>query len=220
MTMLFFACYTDSMKPDNDMWQQPSTQSSGAPFAHVDEKMNDESISDGIESSPMSSPSIDEAEITSGDYEDIVRWDAPEYIARQKSPLWFGGLIVIVVVLMIVAIFFMKQWTFAVLVPVMATALIIYSRRSPHVAQYTLSRQGLHIDGVLSPYVKYKSFSLVHGDDQYSFLLVPRKRFEPGTWVYFPEDKGEVIVDTLAARLPMQEQRLDPIDRLIRKLRI
>lgn len=210
------------MQPeDNDRkWQQPAAQPSGAPFIHASDDTVSDDISQEVTETSDIRPTDDPSEYTNEAYEEIVRWEAPEYIVRQKGTLWFGSLIAVTVVLMIIAIFVIKQWTFVVLVPVMAVALVIYSRRPPHTVQYLLSRQGLHADDVLSPYSEYKSFSLMRGDDQYSFLLVPRKRFKPGMWVYFPEDKGEAIVDTLAARLPMQEQQPDPIDKLIRKLRI
>jgi hypothetical protein len=51
-------------------------------------------------------------------------------------------------------------------------------------------------------------------------MLLPTKRFKPGTSVYFPEEAGEAIVDMLGARLPMEDLHLDVVDKVIRKLRI
>lgn len=173
------------------------------------------------------SPEVRTAESTdadkttdTSDYMTPVHWQAAEYIQRDKSALWYVILAVITVGFMAAAILWMQSWSFAVLVPVMSAALIIYSRRPPHEVPYTLSRQGLHIGDVLYPYNEYKSFTLISGDDQHQIMLVPVKRFKPGISVYFPEEVGERIVDMLAARLPMQEQHLDAVDRLIRKLRI
>jgi hypothetical protein len=49
---------------------------------------------------------------------------------------------------------------------------------------------------------------------------MPRKRFSPAVTVYFPKEKGEEIVDVFGARLPMEEVKLDLIDKIVRKLRI
>ena len=97
---------------------------------------------------------------------------------------------------------------------------MVYSLRPPGTINYTLSRKGLHVNDRLYPFDEFKEFGLVRGDDEFSIVMVPRKRFSPGVTIYFPEDAGEAIVDMLAARLPMHEIKLDPIDRLIRLLRI
>lgn len=152
--------------------------------------------------------------------EELVRWQESEYIHREKDSTWYFIFAAVVVVFMLIAIFLIKSWTFAVLVPVMAVALVVYSRRPPGVLDYTLSRKGLHINDRLYAFTDFKEFGLIRDDDQNSVLLVPRKRFMPGVTIYFPEEAGEAIIDMLAARLPMHEIHLDPIDRLIRLLRI
>ena len=152
--------------------------------------------------------------------EQVVRWQAAEYIYREKNKVWYIIFAIVVLALMALAIFAFRSNTFAVLIPVMAAALVIYSRRAPTQLDYTLSRKGLHIDDKLYPYEQFKEFGLIHGDDQFSVMLVPRERFKPGVTVYFPEEVGESVVDMLAARLPMHDIKLDPIDRFIRMLKI
>jgi hypothetical protein len=149
-----------------------------------------------------------------------VRWQATEYIHRDKTPLWFVLFALVCIALIALAIFVIQSITFAVLIPVMAAALLVYSRRPPRVIDYTLSRQGLHVNDHLYPFAEFKSFGVIHGDDEYSVFLVPVKRFKPGVSVYFPEEAGEAIVDMLAARLPMRELHLDVVDQIIRKLRL
>jgi hypothetical protein len=38
--------------------------------------------------------------------------------------------------------------------------------------------------------------------------------------VYFPKEKGEEIGDMFGARLPMEQVKLDFIDKIVRRLRI
>lgn len=149
-----------------------------------------------------------------------VHWQATEYVHREKDQMWFVIFGIVVIVLIAVAIFVIKSWTFAALIPVMAAALIVYTRRPPRLLDYTLSRQGLYINDQLYPFSEFKSFSLIHGVDQYLITLIPTKRFKPGVSINFPEEVGEAIVDMLAARLPMREMQPDLVDRLIRKLHL
>lgn len=149
-----------------------------------------------------------------------VRWQAPEYVQREKTPGWFLLFILATIGLIAIAIFLIESITFAILIPVMAAALFVYTRRPPRILDYTLSRHGLYINDQLFAFGEFKSFALVHGLDGYSIMLVPTKRFKPAVTINFPESVGEAIVDMLSARLPMREVEPDIVDRIIRKLRL
>jgi hypothetical protein len=221
------------MQPDSEKheWKQPAEQPSQAPYAVPD---TDEQP---VASQPVVSMTPDEQQfepilepvapddqdgptVSQKVEEEPVRWQAHEYIHHEKNVLWFVVFGIVVVALILFAIFVVQSITFAILVPVMAAALIVYSHRPPRVLNYTLSRQGLHINDHLYPFAEFKAFGVVRDGEEYSVMLIPTKRFQPGVSVYFPEEAGEAIVDMLGARLPMQELHLDILDKLIRKLRI
>ena len=147
-----------------------------------------------------------------------VQWQAPEYLHHEKNPLWFIGFGVVVVILSLAAIFLIKSWTFAILIPVMAAALIAYSHRPPHIMDYVVSGKGIYINDTLHPFAEFKSFGVIHDDEEYSVAFIPVRRFRPSLTVYFPEDKGEDIVDFLGVRLPMQPLKLDAFDKIVRFL--
>lgn len=149
-----------------------------------------------------------------------VRWQASEYIHREKDHVWFVLFILAAVGLTAAAIFIIKSFTFSILVPVMAVALFVYTRRPPRMLDYTLGRHGLYINDQLFPFTDFKSFALMRGLEQYSIMLVPIKRFKPAVTINFPEEVGEAIVDMLAARLPMREVQPDLVDRIIQKLHL
>jgi hypothetical protein len=220
------------MQPDRDpqQWQQPSEQPSQAPYQAVPDESPrpvvtltpDSAVAPVVPSvqPDAAQPSQTPTEQVLAPDENPVRWQATEYIHRHKGALWFVIFGIVVVAATGLAIFLMQSITFAILVPVMAAALIVYSYRPPRVLDYTLSRQGLHVNDRLYPFAEFKGFGVIHDDDEYSIMLIPTKRFKPGVYIYFPEEAGEAIVDMLAARLPMQELRMDLVDRVIRKLRI
>lgn len=207
-------------QPD-DNWQLPSEQPSKTPYTPIQDEgetpapvitMQEEELSEPVaaEATELKSPAADEP----------VHWQATEYIHHERNTPWFVGFAVVVLVLMAMAIFLMNSITFAVLVPVMAAALLVYVHRPPRVLDYTLSRHGLHINDHLYTFSEFKGFGVVHDGQEYSVMLIPIKRFHQGVSVYFPEEAGEAIVDMLGARLPMQQLHLDFVDRILRKLRI
>jgi len=231
------------MQPDQDKneWQQPVEQPSQAPYAapqteHTpvvsmapdEPQMQQPPVEMTQDPSEMIDPSQDYQEPDGSDpgpadlqpEEGPVRWQAHEYIHHEKNALWFFLFAVVVIGLIALAIFVLQSITFAILIPVMAAALLVYSHRPPRLINYTLSRQGLHINDRLYPFSQFKSFGVIHDGDEYSVMLIPTKRFQPGVTVYFPEEAGEAIVDMLGVRLPMEELHLDAVDKIIRKLRI
>jgi len=162
------------------------------------------------------------AEIDTSDQQGVqpVQWQAPEYVQERRSPWWFIGFWVVTALLMAVAFFILQSWSFAILVPAMAAALMIYSHRPPRMLNYVLSAKGIYINDQLHPMGSFKSFGVLREESIPSLMLIPTKRFRPGLTVYFPVELGEAIVDLLGQRLPMQELRLDAIDRIVRKLHI
>lgn len=235
-------------KSPNENWQQPPEQSAGAPYQVASQpttppgsapvvtmsaepaspeappqaipptpKVPDSSDPNASPTPAPESPLPAPAKVSE---EEPVYWQAKEYIHHEKNALWFIVFTVVVLGLMALAIFLMDSISFAILVPVMAIALLVYTHRPPRVLDYTLSKQGLHINDHLYPFADFRGFGVIHDGDEYSVMLLPTKRFKPGVSVYFPEEAGEAIVDMLGARLPMEELHLDLVDQLIRKLRI
>jgi len=150
-----------------------------------------------------------------------ITWSAQEYVHLDKGIGWYVLFAIVVLALVAIDIFFLKSWTFSVLVVVMAIAIVIYIRRPPRTLTYALSpAQGLYVGERLYHYDEFRAFGLIKDGENHSIMLIPRKRFAPGVSVFFPEEAGERIVDILGQRLPMDELKLDVVDVLIRKLRL
>lgn len=184
---------------------------STSPQVATEEPNNQESANEEQKEEPVVSDEASEA---------LLSWDAAEYVHQQQTPLWFGSMALIVLAFMAVAFLVMKSITFTILIPVMAAALVVYVMRPPATNHYTLSRKGLHINDRLYSYNEFKSFGVLSQGGNHAAVLVPRKRFQLGHTVYFPEEVGEQVVDMLAQRLPMKEVNPDIIDRLLARLRL
>lgn len=150
---------------------------------------------------------------------DAISWEAEEYIVREKNTWWYVGLIAVGLMLSALAIW-IQAWTFLAVIILSVIALLVYAMRPPRILHYTLSNKGLSEGDHLYDYGEFKAFGILQENGHFAIVLTPRKRFSPRMTVYFPEAKGEVIVDAFGARLPMEEVKLDMLDKLIKFLRI
>lgn len=148
-----------------------------------------------------------------------INWEAEEYIVRDKNAWWYVGLIAVGLVLSGVAIL-LQAWTFLAVVILSVIALLVYAMRPPRMLRYSLSNKGLSEGDRLYEYDNFKAFGILREGNHFAIVLTPRKRFSPRVTVYFPEAQGEEIVDAFGARLPMEEVKLDMLDKLIKFLRI
>lgn len=169
-------------------------------------------------------PATDDEEYDEYDDEDFdeepVTWVAHEYIHQEKGALWFVIFAVVIVVLITISLLLMNSWSFAVLLAVIAVVVVVYSRRPPRELTYSITGEGLIVDEKLHKFENFKSFGVIRDGENFSVMLIPTQRFQPGITVYFPEESGEAIVDMLGSRLPMRDLKLDAVDRLVRLLRL
>ena len=151
----------------------------------------------------------------------VVEWQAQEYITTDKNPIWYAGLGVFVVVAIALDVFVLKTYfTVSLLAIVIAVVLIVMHIRPARMINYRLDGEGLRVDDVLYPIAEYKSFGVLHDGKENTIHLIPVKRFKPSLQVYFPVEVGESIVDSLGARLPMEELHLDFVDRIVHLFRL
>lgn len=149
-----------------------------------------------------------------------VQWQAPEYLVTKKAIGWYAAFGVAVILMMALAILVIKSWTFALLIPVMAAALVIYVNRPPHSSTYVVSDKGIYINEKLHPMSEFKSFGVLQESSLPAIVFTPIRRFRPALTVYFPSEAGEAIVDRLGPHLPMEAVRLDAFDKIIKALHI
>lgn len=147
-----------------------------------------------------------------------VSWEALEYIHNKKGPVWYAGFAVVMVALIALAVW-IGAFTFIALVIVMGVAVLVISMRPPRTLHYSLNHMGIKIDEHFYGLDEFRAFSVNAEGAVYSIMLTPIKRFMPAVMLYFEEKDGEKIVDILGARLPMQHNEPDIVDKIFRQLR-
>jgi hypothetical protein len=148
-----------------------------------------------------------------------ITWQAEEYIVPGRNKWWYVGLFATGIALSILSIL-LQWWTFLVLIILCVITILTSTIRPPRKITYALSSQGLMEGTTLHKFEDYKAFGILKENTHYSAILIPKKRFSLSVKVYFPEGSGEAIVDALGARLPMQEVKLDFLDKIVKFLRI
>ena len=148
-----------------------------------------------------------------------ISWEAEEYIVRDHNVWWYLGLFIIAGGLGVLAVFF-EAWTFLVLIILSIVTILISTFRPPRKIKYILNQNGLKEGEKLHNYDEFKAFGILKEGSHFSAILIPKKRFGLSVKVYFPEGTGEEIVDALGARLPMEEVKLDLLDKIVNFLRI
>ena len=148
-----------------------------------------------------------------------VAWQASEYVHHEKQAMWFVPVILAALVLLIVSILVVQSLTFAVLIIAMTAVFAIYAVRPPRIMSYELTTAGLKINEKFFAYHDFRYFGIIQDGPLFSVVLIPNKRFMPAVNVYFPEENGGVIVDTLGTHLPMEKVQQDSLDKLMKHLR-
>ena len=148
-----------------------------------------------------------------------ISWEAEEYLVRDRNTWWYVGLFVVGVALCALSVF-LNWWTFLILIILSIVAILISTFRPPRKIKYSLNKEGLIEGTTLHKYEDFRAFGILKEDNHYSAVLIPKKRFALNVKVYFPEGSGEAIVDHLGARLPMEEVKLDFLDKIVNFLRI
>jgi len=148
-----------------------------------------------------------------------VRWTASEFIAHSKNGGWYG-LLALATLLVAAAVFFLtKDIVSTAVIGIVAIIFGISAARKPRELQYQVDNDGVHIADKTYAYNSFKSFSVVQEEGVESIWFAPLKRFMPMVSIYFEPNDGDKIVDILTQFLPFEDRELDPVDRLMHRLR-
>jgi hypothetical protein len=149
-----------------------------------------------------------------------IAWSASEFIAHQKSPVWY---ITLAAVAIIVAAFIF----FVTGGDVISTGVILFvavvlgfaAARKPRTLPYRLDGEGLTVNTKFYDYSQFRSFAVVDDGAFSSIVFMPLKRFMSLLEVYYEPKDEEKIVNLLSERLPLETHKLDPVDQLMRHIR-
>jgi hypothetical protein len=148
-----------------------------------------------------------------------VQWTTSEYIAHEKSMLWYVAFVVVAVVLGALAYLVTKDIVMVVVVLVAFASFGVMATRRPRMRDYMLDDKGVHIGEKFYPYSRFKSYSLATLGNSRSVDFMPLERFRPPITIYMSDEQESMILEKLSGILPYEERRQDTIDWLMHRLR-
>jgi hypothetical protein len=148
-----------------------------------------------------------------------VQWTASEYIAHEKSVLWYVAFVVVAIVVGALAYLVTKDIVMVVVVLVAFASFGVMATRNPRMRDYALDSKGVHIGEKFYPYNRFKSYSLATLGDSRSVDFMPLERFRPPITIYMSDEQESMILAKLSGILPYEERRQDTVDWLMHRLR-
>lgn len=148
-----------------------------------------------------------------------VVWTASEFIAHEKSPSWFAGLVGVSLVVCALVYLITRDIFNTVIVVIAAIIFGVAANRPPRQMQYAVSDHGIEIGRRFYAYTDFRSFSIVDEGALRSIVFMPLKRFMPVLTIYYDPADEDRIGDVLVAHLPMHEHQHDLTERLMRRIR-
>jgi hypothetical protein len=150
---------------------------------------------------------------------DAVTWTASEFIAHQKSFVWYLILGLIAAGLAAL-VWFLTKDTFATGATIVGAILLgVYASHKPRQLNYAVDDYGLTIGQRHRTYDEFRSFTIIPEGAFSSIEFAPLKRFATFTTIYYHPDDEDRILDVIAAHLPMEERDGDIVDQLLRRIR-
>jgi hypothetical protein len=147
-------------------------------------------------------------------------WTASEFIAHEKTPLWYGALIIITVVVVGGSYLLTRDKIAAVALTMVGVLFGFLAAHKPRVLNYAVNARGLLIDNKFYPYSDFKSFGIVQEGAFSSIVFAPMRRFMPTLTIYYPPESEQQVVNALSQYMPFAPASHDLIDQLMRRIRL
>ena len=174
-------------------------------------------------SQPAWNPSSEEKPSTPAqplsDDDSEVSWSASEFIAHDKTASWYIILFFSAVIVTAGTFLLTRDYITSGMILVAALLFGIMGARKPRELDYRVSQDGIRMGNKFYSYGVFKSFSVMQEEGIESIWFMPLKRFMPGLSIYFAPNDGQKIVDVLSDYLPFEARELDPVDKLMHRLR-
>jgi hypothetical protein len=148
-----------------------------------------------------------------------LTWTSVEYIEHDRGAGWYAMLFVIAAAIAAATYFITKDYFAVGVIVVAGIILAAYAGKKPDQVTYELTNKGINIGQKIYSYNMFRSFSVFHEGELSSVNFSPIKRLMPPLAAYFEPQNEQKIMDVIGDHLPYEEHKLDPVDRLTRRLR-
>jgi hypothetical protein len=148
-----------------------------------------------------------------------ITWKASEFHAHDKSLGWYLTLSACAIGL--AAILYLITRSIMTLVVVIVGGIILgmYASKQPSQVEYALDQHGIRIGSKQYLYAHFRLLIVTPNSSVPELTLIPNKRFMPSLSVRYLPDNQDAVLGILSKHLPLEERSLDPIDKLMARIR-
>lgn len=149
-----------------------------------------------------------------------IQWTASEFIAHDKSMMWYAGLAGVGIVITLFSYFIVHDIIASIAVIFIVILFGFVAAHKPRTLPYRIDSAGITIGDKLYQYGQFKSFGIVQEGAFSSITLMPLKRFGQPLSIYYPPEEEEKIVQVLANYMPAAQVKLDFIDKMLKSIHL
>jgi hypothetical protein len=148
-----------------------------------------------------------------------VSWTAAEFIHHDKSPMWYGVLIICTVILAAAVLLLSHDKVSMFLIIVIGIIFGVTAGRKPRSLQYLLDTNGITVNRAFRPYGDFKSFAITHEPEVTGIIFLPLRRFTLPLSVYVGSSETDQVIAKLTDYLPNDQTRgHDALDRFVQRI--
>jgi hypothetical protein len=148
-----------------------------------------------------------------------VAWTATEFIAHEKSTVWYAALFGVAVVLALLVYLLSRDKVSAGIIVVVGIIFGVTAGRKPRSVQYLVDQHGITVNRAFRSYTEFKSFALVEEAAVDSIIFMPLKRFTLPLSLYVEPQDVDAVVAKLSDYLPLDPHHdHDLIDQFVQRI--
>ena len=149
----------------------------------------------------------------------VLRWQAFEYIHREKTPDWYWAVGIIAVAIAVTAVL-LSDVLFAILILLGAFSLALFAGREPLLVSFEINQKGIAINDLLYPYGTLDSFWVNDLPTEHTpkLLLKSKKVLVPHIVIPIENISPEEIREFLISKIKEEEQHEPPSQKLMEHL--
>lgn len=146
-------------------------------------------------------------------------WSASEGPEFEKDMTWYGFYTLGTILIGALVYFVTRDVISSAVVFVAILGLLSIIAKKPQEQSYAIKDDQVALGSKIYNFRDFHAFSVDESGTVAGITLWPLKRFLPPITLHLPPEKEETIIDYLSIYLPIEVHQIDPLDKLLKKLR-
>lgn len=146
-------------------------------------------------------------------------WQAHEFSDHQRPASWYAAYGFVSLVIIAVAFLLLRDIITVVALVMVAVIFVFGVSRKPKELEYVINEHGISIGAKHYPYDSFKCFYVSNDATGSTIGLQSMKRYLPPVSLRCPEDKEDMVLETLSHYLPYEERDGDLMESITHKFR-